>query len=106
METALGIILGVVGGAIIGFFILRIILKKSYENKFEDLNKKIDLEIKEARITAKRIVDEAETKAEKLTSQSESKNERIKQKKIQEAKDTFGKLKSEFEPSVRRMSLI
>ncbi len=97
METALGIILGAIGGALIGFFLLRIILKKSYENKFEDLNKKIDLEIKEARISAKRIVDEAETKAEKLTSQAEGKNERIKQKKIQEAKDTFSKLKSDFE---------
>ncbi len=97
MDTILGIALGVVAGGLIGFLLLRIILKKSYEKKFEDLNKKIDLEIKEARITAKRIMDEAETKAEKITSQAESKNERIKQKKIQEAKDTFSKLKSEFE---------
>jgi ribonuclease Y len=97
MNTILGIALGVVAGALIGFFLLRIILKKSYEKKFEDLNKKIDLEVKEARLTAKRIIDEAETKADKITSQAESKNERIKQKKIQEAKDTFSKLKSEFE---------
>jgi ribonuclease Y len=97
MNTILGIALGVVAGALIGFFLLRIILKRSYEKKFEELNKKIDLEVKEARITAKRIMDEAETKAEKITSQAESKNERIKQKKIQEAKDTFSKLKSEFE---------
>ncbi len=97
METVLGIVIGAVAGALIGFFILRVILKRSYEKKFEDLNKKIDLEIKEARISAKRIIDEAETKAEKLTSQAESKNERIKQRKIQEAKDHFSKLRSEFD---------
>jgi ribonuclease Y len=61
------------------------------------MNAKADLQIKEARLTAKRIVDEAETKAEKIVSKAEDNNERIKQNKIQEAKERFNKMRSEFE---------
>ena len=43
------------------------------------------------------MVDEAESKSEKILAQNERKNERIKQKKIQEAKDKFNKLKSDYE---------
>ena len=97
MDIGLGIIIGLIVGAVIGYFIVQSILKKSYTNKLEDINSKADLEIKEARLTAKRLVDEASTKAEKITSQAENKNERIKQKKIQEAKDKFNRLRSEFD---------
>ncbi len=55
------------------------------------------LVIKEARLTAKRIVSEAETNAEKIVNSAEGKNERIKQRKIQEAKEKFARLRSEFE---------
>ncbi|NBU35943.1 MAG: DUF3552 domain-containing protein, partial [Bacteroidetes bacterium] len=67
------------------------------KNKLNELNAQVELEVKEARLTAKRIIDDAELKAEKLLDQSEVKNERIKQRKIQEAKDNFNSLKSQFD---------
>ena len=63
----------------------------------DEANNQADLQIKEARLTAKRLTDEAEMKAEKILDQAENKNERIKQKKIQEAKEHFNKLKSTFD---------
>ena len=76
-------IIGLVGGLVVGFIIAQLIARNNVKKKIADINTKADLEVKEARLTAKRIVDEAETKAEKINSQAESKNERIKQKKIQ-----------------------
>jgi len=95
-DIGTGIILAIVG-AIIGFFGARFLLNIQRKNKTNELNAKVDLEVKEARLNAKRIMDEAELKAEKLLDQSEVKNERIKQRKIQEAKDNFNSLKSQFE---------
>ncbi len=89
----IGAVVGLVIGAVLAYFLLKAAFKKSQE----DSNAQADLLIKEARITAKRLTDEAETKAEKTLDQAESKNERIKQKKIQEAKDHFAQLKSDFE---------
>jgi ribonuclease Y len=88
---------GLAIGAIIGFIIVLVFLKKGNQGKVEEMNAKADLVVKEARLTAKRMVDEAETRAEKIMSKAESKHESIKQKKIQEAKQRFSKLKSEFE---------
>jgi ribonucrease Y len=93
MEMIIGAVVGLVIGAVLAYFLLKAAFKKSQE----DSNAQADLLIKEARITAKRLTDEAETKAEKTLDQAESKNERIKQKKIQEAKDHFAQLKSDFE---------
>jgi len=95
-DIGTGIILAIVG-AIIGFFGARFLLNIQRKNKTNELNAQVDLEVKEARLNAKRIIDEAELKAEKLLDQSEVKNERIKQRKIQEAKDNFNSLKSQFE---------
>ncbi|MFZ4377011.1 MAG: ribonuclease Y [Saprospiraceae bacterium] len=95
-DIGTGIILAIVG-AIIGFFGARFLLNIQRKNKTNELNAQVDLEVKEARLNAKRIMDEAELKAEKLLDQSEVKNERIKQRKIQEAKDNFNSLKSQFE---------
>jgi ribonuclease Y len=95
-DIGTGIILALVG-AIIGFFGARFLLNIQRKNKTNELNAQVDLEVKEARLNAKRIIDEAELKAEKLLDQSEVKNERIKQRKIQEAKDNFNSLKSQFE---------
>ena len=61
------------------------------------MNAKADLAIQEARLTAKRLVDDAEVNAEKLISKAERENERRKQQKISEAKDNFERLKSNFE---------
>jgi ribonuclease Y len=96
-EMLLGIIIGLVAGAAIGFFIVRLFMNRASSAKMAELNSKADLIIQDARLTAKRIVDEAETKAEKKVSQAESENERIKQRKIQEAKEKFSRFKQEFE---------
>jgi len=84
-------------GAILGFFGARFLLNIQSKNKLNELNSQVELEVKEARLNAKRILDDAEVKAEKLLDQSEVKNERIKQRKIQEAKDNFNSLKSQFD---------
>ncbi|MEM9545111.1 MAG: ribonuclease Y [Bacteroidota bacterium] len=88
---------GLVVGVIIGYLIANTMIKKLNQSKIEEVNKKADLTLKEAELTAQRKIDEAETKAEKIVSRAESKNESIKQKKIQEAKEKFGRLKSDFE---------
>jgi ribonuclease Y len=61
------------------------------------MNAQADQVITEARLTAKRLVDEAETKSEKVMAQAELRNEKTKQRKIQEAKDRFAKMKSDFD---------
>ena len=96
MEDLMGILLGL-GGLILGVIIMFLIGRKSNNSKIADVNKKADLTLKEAEITAKRKLDDAETRAEKILSRAESKNEEIKQKKIREAKDRFSKLKSELD---------
>lgn len=94
----IGLIIGaIVAGLVLGFVVAQVLSKRVQQKKLEETNLKTDLEIKEARLTAKRIIDEAEMKAKQFLANSESKNESIKQKKIQEAKERFAKLKSEFE---------
>ncbi len=97
MEIGIGLIGGIVLGAILAYVLVSMFLKKGNQAKVDEINKKADLTIKEARLTAKRMVDEAETKAEKLVAKSEQKNEQIKQKKIQEAKEKFSRYKEEFQ---------
>ena len=97
VDIGIGLGVGLAIGAIIGFIIVLLFLKKGNQGKIEEMNAKADLVVKEARLTAKRMVDEAETRAEKIMSKAESKNESIKQRKIQEAKQRFSKLKGEFE---------
>ena len=97
MEIGIGLIGGLLAGAILGFIVVQLFLKKGNQGKIDEMNAKADLVVKEARLTAKRMVDEAETKAEKIMSKAESKHESIKQKKIQEAKQRFSRLKAEFE---------
>jgi ribonucrease Y len=73
-DIGAGIILAVVG-TIIGFFGARLLLNIQRKNKVNDLNAQVDLEVKEAKLNAKRILDDAELKAEKLLDQSEVKND-------------------------------
>lgn len=89
--------IGLVIGAIIAYFVVQASMKKAGTAKLQEIATKAELQIKEAEINAKRIVNEAETKAEKLIGNAESHHERIKQQKIQEAKEKFNKFKSEFE---------
>ena len=106
METI--IIVGVVA-LIAGFAISYMLLSASYKRlnkqRIQEINKQSDLEIKEARLTAKRIISEAETKSEKILSRAESKNESIKQQKIQEAKERFSKMKAEVEEKRSQLKL-
>ncbi|MEZ4981998.1 MAG: Rnase Y domain-containing protein [Saprospiraceae bacterium] len=97
MEIGIGMIGGLIAGAVIAYFVVSAFLKKQQQGKTDEINRKADLVLEEARISAKRVMDEAETKADKILSKSESQNESIKQRKIQEAKDKFSKLRSEYE---------
>jgi len=96
METVFIFIGAAIIGLILGFFIIRGVLKRSNASKIKELNQKSDIEIEKARVTAKRIIGDAENKAEKILSKADSKHEAIKQKKIQEAKDQFAEYKSEY----------
>ncbi len=92
-----GIIIGLLIGAVIGYIIMSIIYRKMTSAKIENANNKADLTIKEAKISAQRTIDNATNKAEKILSNAENKHEQIKQRKIQEAKDKFNKLRADFE---------
>ena len=93
----MGLGMGIVIGAIVGFLAVFFIVRRGSHGKIEQANKKADLTLKEAEMTVKRKMDEAETKAEKIVSRAESKNEDIKQKKIREAKDKFAALKTDLD---------
>ena len=97
MELIATAIAALLAGLAGGFFLLKSFATKANQGKIEEMNQKADLIIKEARLTAQRAEDEAKFKSQKLISKAESKNESIKQKKIQEAKDKFARLKSDFE---------
>ncbi|HHH55103.1 MAG TPA: DUF3552 domain-containing protein, partial [Bacteroidetes bacterium] len=98
METiGTGIIIGLVIGAVLGYIVMSILFRKMTSAKIENANNKADLTIKEAKISAQRTIDNANNKAEKILSNAENKHEQIKQRKIQEAKDKFNKLRSDFE---------
>ena len=97
MDIGIGIIIGLVVGALIGYLGVQMVLKSAKKKRTDEINSTVDQEVKEARLTAKRLLEDAEIKAEKVSSQAENKNEKIKQRKIQEAKEKFNRLKSEFE---------
>ena len=86
-----------VAGLLIGFVLATFLVRGGKKRILEESNQKADLAIQEARLTAKRITDEAEMKAEKTLAQAEAKHENIKNRKIQEAKEKYGKLKDQFE---------
>lgn len=90
-------VIGLVAGLIVGFVISRMLVQKAAQSKIDEANNKADLTLKEAEITARRKIDEAESKADKIVSKAESKNESIKQRKIQEAKDKYAKLKEDYQ---------
>ncbi|MEM1321966.1 MAG: ribonuclease Y [Bacteroidota bacterium] len=97
MEIVIGIGIGLVVGALIGYFLVQTLFKRKNDAQQQKASKESDLIIKEGRLTAKRNIDEAKLQAEKIISKAESKNEKIKQQKIQEAKDRYAKLKSQFQ---------
>lgn len=97
MEIFTGVIIGLVVGGILAYFFASQIVKKSNQSAIEESNRQADLAIQEARLTAKRITDEAAVKAEKVVGKAEAENERIKQQKIQEAKERYAQMRSQFD---------
>lgn len=97
MDIGIGLAIGLLVGAVVGFIIVQIFLRKAKMNRMDEMKAQADQQVKEARLSAKRITDEAETKAEKIVSQAEIENEKIKQRKIQEAKERFNRMRSEFD---------
>ncbi len=91
------IIIGAVVGLIAGIGGFAAFKGSVNKGKTDELNRKADLMLEEAKLTAKKVVDEAESKADKMINKAEQKNESIKQKKIREAKEKFSNFKSEFE---------
>jgi ribonucrease Y len=100
METIVGAIVGLLAGGGIGFFMMRQIGSKNTQAAqalIDEANKNADLSLKDAKFTAQRIVAEAESKASNIIEKSEIKNEQIKNQKIQEARERFNQMKSDFD---------
>lgn len=97
IEIGVGLIIGIVVGLAVGYFIIKLVLKNKSQTIIDEVNKKADLTLAEAKLSAQRLADEAENKAEKIVARAENKHEQIKQKKIQEAKERYNELKSAFE---------
>ncbi len=95
-----GLVSLVMGGAVAYFL-------ASQKNKkhTEESNRQADLAVQEARLTAKRIEDEAAIKAQKILGNAEAENERIKQQKIQEAKERYAQMRQELEEEKTRHQL-
>jgi len=93
MDIGIGLLIGVLIGGGLGYFLIRTL----FQSKLKEANNKADITLKEAELTAQRKINDAENNAEKIVSKAQQTNESIKQKKIQEARDNFSKLKSEFE---------
>ncbi len=97
MDIAIGIVIGVVVGGIVAYMIASRANKATNQKAIEEGNRQADLAIQEARLTAKRITDEAAVQAEKIVGKAEAENERIKQQKIQEAKERYAQMRSQFD---------
>ncbi|MBX2890970.1 MAG: ribonuclease Y [Saprospiraceae bacterium] len=100
MEIIIGLV-GLVVGGVIAYFLA----SQSNKKQVEESNRQADLVIKEARLTAKRLEDEATVKAEKIVGKAEAENERIKQQKIQEAKERYAQMRQELEEEKTRHQL-
>ncbi len=96
MDIGTIIIAGIVG-LIVGGGAGYLSLKKFMKSQVDEVNSKADTVLKEANSNAQRKLSEAQMQADKIVSKAEAKNEQIKQKKIQEAKDRYNKLRSEFD---------
>lgn len=98
----LSLAIGVVVGAIVGFFIGRSMQSATNRKAQELADKEADQIISEARMSAQRKIDEAESEAKRMLADAEQKNENIKQRKILEAKERYLKYKSDFESDMGR----
>jgi ribonucrease Y len=103
--SIIGIVIGLIIGAVAAYFIVGQILKQNGQKALEESNRQADLAVQEARLTAKRLEDEATVKADKILAKAETENERIKQQKIQEAKERYAQMKQEVEAEKTRKLL-
>jgi len=99
------IIIGLAIGGVIAFILASQMHKKDNQKAIEDGNRQADMLLQEARLSAKRMEDEASLKAEKLVSKADAENERIKQQKIQEAKERYAQMRNELETEKNRHQL-
>jgi ribonucrease Y len=97
MDAIVYILGGLAGGGLVGWLAVKNTLGKNAQAKIDEANKTADLTIQEAKLSAKRLTDEAENKSQSLIDKAELKNEQIKQQKIQEAREKFNQLKSDFD---------
>ncbi len=97
MEIGIGLLIGILVGAAIGYFLTGTAIKKSNQKLIEETNRQADLAVQESRLTAKRVTDEAAVEAQKLKARAEADNERMKQQKISEAKEKYNQMRSQFD---------
>lgn len=107
MELLTGLGGGLAAGLALGFIVMNFFVKKMQKTKIDEMNKKADLTLQEAKVTAQRIEGEAKSKADKMMATAENKHDTIKKRKIKEAKEKFADLKSKFESEkAERMMLV
>lgn len=106
------IIIGLVVGGAVAYLIASLTAKKANNKAAEEGGRQADMIIQEARLSAKRLTDEASVevekaklKAQELISKAEAENERVKQQKIQEAKDRYAQMKQEVENEKQKKQL-
>ena len=97
METAIMLIIGLAVGAVAAYFVASAGAKKATTKSSEEFNLQADRILMEAREAAKRIESDAQERSEKLIAKAEGENERIKQQKIQEAKERYAQMRSQFD---------
>ena len=91
------ILIGLAIGAVVAYLIATLTVKKNNQKAIDESNRQADLALQEARLTAKRLTDEAQVEAQKIVGKAEGENERIKQQKIQEAKERYAQMRSQFD---------
>ncbi|MBP7272390.1 MAG: ribonuclease Y [Saprospiraceae bacterium] len=97
MSMITGLIIGLVVGVVAAYFLGQAAIKKVNQAKIDEVNRKTDQVLLEAKKSAERIEEDAKSKADKVLDKAEQRNEQIKQKKIQEARERFNVFKEEFE---------
>lgn len=93
MELFIGMAIGAVVAAVLSF----VLIKSRQSTQVKEAQKQADQILGDAESQAKDIVDKAEDNVERMVEKAEQKNESIKQSKIQQARDKFAKLKTEYE---------
>jgi len=97
MEIGIGLIGGLVVGAIITYVLMNSLLKKQGQANLDAANAKANAIVKEAQLKVERLERDARNKADKLVAKADRDNERKKQQKIQDAKDRFNKMRADFD---------